>query len=76
MIRSKMRAIIDKHGQELNELKEAIKIPRKFYKIQDNMKYDHIIQQKNHILEKLKDQILNFSIMNQKLPPKKNYISV
>jgi hypothetical protein len=38
-IKNKMQMIIDKYAKELRELKDAIKIPRQYYKLREDMKY-------------------------------------
>ena len=64
-IRVRLFKKIEELKEEIRQLKEAIKVPRQYFKFREGMKYDHLIEQREQALDKLREEIDSFD-------PKKN----
>eukprot|EP00347_Sterkiella_histriomuscorum_P023536 403334269 len=73
-IRTKLLNKISGYEKEIFNLKEAIKIPRQYFKIRDDMKYDHFLEQRDQILDKLKQEIDTFDPKQNKT--RKKFVNI
>ncbi|CDW87949.1 UNKNOWN [Stylonychia lemnae] len=72
-IRVKLQKIIADYRGEIKDLKEALKVPRQYFKFNDQMKYENMVKQKNDILDKLRQEIDNY---NPKVDKKKKFVNI
>lgn len=64
MIREGLEKVIRKKEDEIDELKEALSVPRQHYKYIDNLSAEEIIKQKNEII---RDMSSNMGVPEEKL---------
>ena len=57
MIREGMEKVISKKGDSIDDLKEALSVPRQHYKFIDNLQADQIVAQKDEIIVNFGDML-------------------
>ena len=79
MIITKKQEIIDRQAFEVNEYKQALRIPRQHYKYIEKLKFDELMKQRDSIIKKFmkkfgvdKEKALSMMVMpDPSLPPEK-----